>query len=298
MAMDSDYGLFARIVAEGSLSAAGRALHLSPAMVSKRLSRLEERLGARLVHRTTRRLALTEAGRAFHADVTQILAAAEQAEARVSGLAAVPRGPLRMAAPTSFGRMHVAPYLKSFLDIYPEVAIDLELSDDFADLIGGRYDLAIRITGQIDPALECHRLAANKRVLCASPAYLAERGAPETLDDLPRHRLLAAAHQIPWRLEGAGGERVALPFAAPLRTNSSEVVRELALSGYGIALRSTWDVGVELRLGRLVRVLPHWQGASEVAVHAVHPRAALGPANVQAMVRHLRAVYAPVPPWG
>ncbi|WP_157216966.1 LysR family transcriptional regulator [Flavisphingomonas formosensis] len=296
--MDSDYILFARIVAEGSLSAAGRALHLSPAMVSKRLSRLEERLGARLVHRTTRRLALTEAGRAFHADVTQILAAAEQAEARVAGLATVPRGPLRIAAPTSFGRMHVAPYLKSFLETYPEVAIDLELSDDFADLIGGRFDLAIRITGQIDPALEFHRLAANRRVLCASPSYLAEQDAPETLDDLARHRLLAASHQIPWRLESASGEQLLLPFATPLRTNSSEVVRELALSGYGIALRSTWDVGVELRLGRLLRVLPDWQGASDVAVYAVHPRAALMPANVQAMVRHLRSVYAPVPPWG
>jgi DNA-binding transcriptional LysR family regulator len=294
--MDHDYVLFARIVAAGSLSAAGRELHLSPAMVSKRLSRLEQRLGARLVHRTTRRLALTEAGRAFHEDIVAILSAAQAAEARVAGLADVPRGALRMSAPTSFGRMHIAPYLKGFLDVFPDVTIDLDLSDAFSDLIASRVDLAVRITAAVDPGHVSHRLAGNTRVLCASPTYVQAYGSPASIDALERHRLLAATHQSPWRLERKG-KQIVVPFESPLRTNSSEVIRELAIAGYGIALRSTWDVGAELRAGTLVRLLPEWEGATDVAIFAVHPRTALVPANVQAMVNHLRGIYEPVAPW-
>ena len=140
--MDQDYALFAAVIDSGSLSAAGRRLHLSPAMVSKRLRRLEERLGARLINRTTRRLSPTAAGQAFHHDVSAILAAAAAAEARVSGLTAAPAGPLRISAPTSFGRLHIAPHLSRFLDRYPRVEVELQLEDGFVDLIGARIDLA------------------------------------------------------------------------------------------------------------------------------------------------------------
>ena len=294
--MDPDYALFARVVAAGSLSAAGREMHLSPAMVSKRLSRLEQRLGARLIHRTTRRLATTEVGQAFYEDVVAILAAATAAEARVAGLADMPSGRLHVSAPTSFGRLHIAPYLKDFLDAYPGVALELDLSDGFVDLIENRVDVAIRIAASVDGSLIAQRLAANRRVICAAPAYLEKHGTPTTLETLAQHRLVAATNQTPWRLEGKDGART-LPVESHVRTNSSEVVRELAISGFGIALRSTWDVGAELRAGTLVQILPAWEGASDVAVFAVHPRNNLVPAHVKAFRNYLTALYNPTPPW-
>jgi DNA-binding transcriptional LysR family regulator len=294
--MDQDYALFAAVIDSGSLSAAGRRLHLSPAMVSKRLRRLEERLGARLINRTTRRLSVTAAGQAFHQDITAILAAAAAAEARVSGLTAAPAGPLRISAPTSFGRLHIAPRLSRFLERYPRVEIELQLEDGFVDLVGARIDLAIRIAATVDPGLEAVRLAANRRVLCAAPSYLARHGGPVDLADLRGHRLLAATNPTPWRLQ-AGDRRRVLPVESHVRTNSSEVVRELAIAGVGIALRSTWDVGRELRAGTLVRVCPEWEGATDVAIYAVRPRADLVAVAVRAFVEDLLATFAPVPPW-
>ncbi|HYC05096.1 MAG TPA: LysR family transcriptional regulator [Azospirillaceae bacterium] len=295
--MHEDYALYAAIVEAGSLSAAGRALRLSPAMVSKRLSRLEARLGVQLIRRTTRRLVTTEAGRLFHERVVAILAAAREAEALVAGGAGPASGRLKVTAPTSFGRLHVAPQLKSFLDAHPLVRLELELSDGFTDFLSDRTDLAIRIAAPAaSNGLDWTLLAPNRRLLCAAPAYLAERGAPESTDDLARHRIVAATSQLPWRLEGPGGP-LTLPVESAIRTNSNEVVRELALAGVGIALRSTWDVGAELRTGALVPVLPAYQGASDVAIYAVHPRSALVPVPVRAFISHLRALFAPVPPW-
>jgi len=294
--MNPDYTLFAKVVAAGSLSAAGREMHLSPAMVSKRLARLEQRLGARLIHRTTRRLATTEVGQAFYEDVVAILAAANAAEAKVAGLADMPSGRLHVSAPTSFGRLHIAPYLKDFLDAYPGVELELDLSDGFVDLIENRVDLAIRISATTDGSLVAQRLAANRRVICAAPAYLEKHGTPTTLEMLAAHRLLAATNQTPWRLESNKGAHT-IAVESAVRTNSSEVVRELAIAGFGIALRSTWDVGAELRAGTLAQILPTWEGASDVAVFAVHPRSSLVPAHVKAFVSYLTALYNPVPPW-
>lgn len=294
--MDHDYRLFARILDLGSLSAAGRELGLSPAAASKRLAALEQRLGARLIHRSTRRLAPTEAGRIFHDDVRAILAAAEAAEARVAGRAESPSGSLRISAPTSFGRLHVAPHLSGFLEHHPAVQVELLLDDGFVDLVADRIDVAIRIATEPRSAgLTAQLLAPNRRVLCAAPAYLDRHGAPISLVDLVGHRLLAASNQTPWRLESAKARRV-LDVDSHVRTNSSEVVRELALAGAGIALRSTWDVGRELGSGALRRILPDWQGATDVGIYAVHARAAPLPAAVRAYVAHLGALYAP-PPW-
>ena len=238
--MDPDHELFVTIVDEGGLAAAGRRLHISPAMMSKRLARLEERLGTRLVHRTTRRLALTPAGERLHADLRGILSALDEAERRVSGTSALIAGPLRITAPTSFGRMHIAPWLPRFLDDHPRVDLDINLSDDFTDLIDTRADLAIRITADPGPGLAARRLATNRRILCAAPAYLDRHGTPGTLADLKSHRLLAADGQMPWRLVGPKGP-VTVEGRSHVRTNSSEVVRELALAGGGVALRSLWD---------------------------------------------------------
>ena len=285
--MDPDYLLFARAVEAGSLSAAGRLLNISPAMMSKRLSRLEARLGVRLIHRTTRRLALTEEGASLHRDLVAILDAIQQAEQRVTNRHRTASGPLRISAPTSFGRLHVAPHVARFLDRHPRVDLQLNLTDAYEDLLAERIDIAIRITSDIPAHLEGHPLAANRRILCASPAYLAAHGAPGKIADLAHHRLLAADGQLPWRLVN-GRARKLVDGQSHVRTNSSEIVRELALTGVGIALRSLWDVGDLIAQGSLVRVLDSWEGPADLAVHAVHPRAAGRPAAVNAFIAFLR----------
>lgn len=291
-----DYDLFASVVEAGSLSAAGRRIGLSPAMVSKRLARLEARLGARLIQRSTRRLALTEAGALFHERVLAVLAGAREAEALVAGRAGSPSGRLRVSAPTSFGRMHVAPFLARFLAAYPAIALEIDLTDAFVDLLAERVDVAVRIGPPPGPGLSAHRLAPNRRLLCAAPSYLEAHGVPEGVRDLARHRLLAADGQLPWRLRGPRGP-VPVEGASHVRTNSSELVRELTLAGAGIALRSTWDVTAELRSGALVRILPGHEGAADIAIYAVRPRAELVPPNVAAFVAFLERLYDPVPPW-
>ncbi|MEH3038248.1 MAG: LysR family transcriptional regulator [Sphingomonas adhaesiva] len=285
--MNPDYALFAQVVEAGSLSAAARALAISPAMVSKRLARLEARLGVRLVHRTTRRLSLTDAGEAFHADLAVILQSLREAEHRVMGTSAHPAGRLRVSAPTSFGRLHLTPHLHAFLAAHPRITVELDLSDAYVDLIAQRIDVAIRIAADVPTSLAAHRLGRNRRILCASPRYLTQSGTPATPAALPAHRLLAADGQWPWRLVGPDGQRRAVDGISHVRTNSSEVVRELALTGVGIALRSLWDVGEALSNGTLVRVLPDWEGPDDLAIWAVHPRAAAIPPAVTAFVAFL-----------
>lgn len=294
--MDPDYDLFVAIVAAGSLSAAGRRLGLSPAMVSKRLRRLEGRLGAHLLRRSTRRLALTARGERLHEDLLAIMTALRAAEDRVRGGAHEPAGVLLVSAPTSFGRMHIAPHIGRFLERHPRVELALDLSDDFIDLTAQRVDLAIRITADLPPGLVAHRLATSRRVLCAAPAYLAQAGEPRSIGDLAGHRLLAASGQLPWRLSGPEGE-VSVEGVSLVRTNSSEVARELALAGAGIALRSLWDVNEALARGALRRILPAYGGSSDLAIYAVHPPMGAPLPALASFVDFLRALYGERAPW-
>ncbi len=296
MSAFTDMEIFARVITAGSLSAAGRELGLSPAVVSKRLKRLEERLGTRLLQRTTRQIALTEAGRGFHDRVVQILASIEEAEAYVSRRSDVARGTLKISAPTSFGRLHVAPHLGRFLESNPGLTVNLSLSDDFVDLVKDGVDVAIRIAELTDSSLVARRLAPNHRLLCATPGYLASHGTPTGIGDLARHALLATAGQDPWRLEGGEGP-VTVHIDGRLRTNSNEVVRAAVLGGLGIALRSTWDVGPELRSGQLVHVLPAYRASRHVAVHAVYPSRRYLAAKVRLFIDYLAGLYGEHPAW-
>jgi len=290
-----DLDVFSRVVAARSMSGAGRELGLSPAVISKRIRRLEERLGVRLLQRTTRQLALTEAGQGFYERVVGILAAIEEAEAWAAQGSATARGLLKVTAPTSFGRLHIAPHLNRFLDANPDVTVDLTLSDSFSDIVGEGFDLAIRIADLTDSSLIAKRLAPAHRILCAAPAYLAREGVPDTLADLQRHTLLIH-NGSEWRLEGP--DRLeAVRVMSRLRTNSSEVVREAVLAGSGIALRSTWDVGPELKSGALVRVLPAYASSRRVAVHAVYPSRRHLEHKLRAFLDFLQGLYGPTPYW-
>ena len=289
--------IFARVVGAGSMSAAGREMGLSPAVVSKRLRRLEDRLGTRLLQRTTRQLALTEAGQGYYERVVAILASVEEAEAFVSRRSAVARGTLKVSAPTSFGRMHIAPHLSAFLTAHPELACNLDLTDELVDIVGEGYDLAIRIAELEDSSLVARRLAPVHRVLCAAPSYLERAGVPRSISDLEtNHVCLSTTQQETWRLEGPDGAEL-VRTGGPIRTNSSEVVREAVLSGLGIALRSTWDVGPELRAGKLALVLPDYRASKDVGLFAVYPSRRFLPAKVRVLIDFLADLYGPSPYW-
>jgi DNA-binding transcriptional LysR family regulator len=290
-----DLDVFARVVSAKGMSAAGRELNLSPAVISKRIRRLEERLGVRLLQRTTRQIALTEAGQGFYERVITILSSVEEAEAWVTRGRDTVRGVLRVSAPTSFGRMHIAPYLNRFLERYGAVTVDLVLSDAMVDLVGDGFDLAIRIADLEDSSFVARRLAPSHRILCAAPSYLARSGTPTSIGQLADHQLISHAGPE-WRLDGPEGP-VQVRVHGPLRTNSSEVVREALLGGVGIALRSTWDIGPELKSGLLVQVLPEYSGSRRVAIHAVYPSRRHLDQKVRAFVDFLHGIYGQTPYW-
>lgn len=292
--MLSEYELYARIVEAGGLSAAARDSGLSPGQVSKRLARLESRLGVRLLDRTTRQQSLTEPGRQFYGRVRDILDSAAEAEAMVSGRGYAGRGLVRISAPTSFGRMHLVPHIPALLERQPGLALEVNLSDTFVDLEAEGVDLALRIAALDDASAV--RLAPNRRLLCATPEYLARHGEPRSLAELKNHRLLAATPQSAWRLTGPDGP-VSHRVRSVVQTNSSEVVRELVLGHVGIALRSTWDVSVELADGRLQPVLAEYRGAAEVGIHAIVAARRQNAPSVRALVDFLRDLYGPHPYW-
>ncbi len=292
----SDLEIFARVARTGNMSAAGREMALSPAVVSKRISLLEERLGARLFQRTTRQLTLTETGEGYFKRVVDILSLVEEAEDFVSRRNTKPRGILKVTAPTSFARRHITPHLASFMVRYPDIELDLHLTDAFVDIIREGFDLAIRIGELQDSSLVARKLAADSRILCASPAYVAKAGPLKSITDLELHNCLGAGLQESWRLDGPDGSK-SVRINSNLRTNSADFVRDAIIAGLGIGLRATWDVGHELKTGELVRVLPEYRGSSTMAIYAVYPSRDFMPAKVNVFIEHLADIYGAEPYW-
>ncbi len=292
----SDLDIFARVARTGNMSAAGREMGLSPAVISKRISVLEERLGARLFQRTTRQLTLTETGEGYFKRVVDILSLIEEAEDFVSRRNTKPRGLLKMTAPTTFSRLHIAPYLPEFLVRYPDIELDMHLTDNFVDIIRDGFDLAIRIGELQDSSLVARKLAADNRVICAAPSYLEKNGTPKSLADLESHNILTAGAQDIWRLDGPEGPRQ-IRGKGNIRSNSAEFVRQALVSGLGVSLRSTWDIGNELMNGDLKIVLPQYRGASSVAIYAVYPCREFMPAKVSACIDYLSELYGNDPYW-
>lgn len=291
-----DMEVFARVVAAGSMSAAGRELGLSPAVISKRIRRLEDRLGARLMQRTTRQFALTEEGRGYYERVVDILRSIEEAEDFVTQRNALPRGALKVSVPSAFSRQHIAPHLGEFTQRYPDIMLQLSANDEMVDIIGSGVDLAIRIGELENSSLIARRLAPCHRVICAAPSYLQRAGTPRSLKELEQHHCLFHAHQDVWRLADQDGT-VNVRVKSSLQTNSSDIVTEATKAGLGIALRSTWDIAEALKSGELVIVLPEYRESSRVAVHAVYPSRAFLPAKVRAFIDYFAECYGSEPYW-
>lgn len=264
--------VFATVVDANSFSAAAAQLGLSKSAVSKQVSSLERRLGTQLLNRTTRRLGLTEAGAALYERCARIMSELADAQAELGQMHGQPRGLLRVSAPVSFGKQHIAPQLGHFLRENPEVHIDLSLSDRFVDLIEERFDCAVRVAQLPDSSLMARRLAPARRVVCGSPAYFKRHGLPHTPDDLRQHNCLQYSYLASsngWPFAGPNGN-FTVRVAGNLETNNGDVLREAALNGVGIALIPTFMIGDDLRAGRLQAVLTEFDGW-QASVYAVYP---------------------------
>jgi DNA-binding transcriptional LysR family regulator len=254
----SDIVLFVHVVSSGSLSAAARKLGLSTAAVSKRLSQLEERLGAQLVNRTTRNLGPTEAGASYFERCVAIVAEIEEAEAEVGLRGAVPKGALKIIAPIAFGRLHIAPHIPEFMTHYSGVHVDLRLTARTVDFVADQCDIWIRIGEIEDSRLVARKLAPNRRVVCASPEYVKRHGEPKTPADLKGHNCLIV--EVPntrselWHFVGPSG-LVDVRVSGNLRSNDGEVITRGAAAGLGIAVKAIWDVGPMLRSGELIALV-------------------------------------------
>ncbi len=285
--------LFLRISELGSVSAAGSDLSLSPASASARLVKLEDNLGFRLFNRTTRAVSLTTDGAEFLPYAEQTLEVLEAGLSAINGKGEGARGLLRITMPGSFGRMHIIPLLPAFEERYPQVTLDLRLSDEVLDVVEGAYDLIIRNSHLTDSSLVARKLASDRRILVASPEYLEKHGAPSTPSELTTHQWITFDRNTTWKFQN--GETVSA--SRSLAVNDGEAMRLLLEGGLGIGMKSIWNAGASLRAGRLVEVLPDCPLITTSAIWALYPSNRIVAPKVRAMIDFLLEQYSPVPPW-
>lgn len=263
---------FTHIVETGSFTAAAQALGLTRAAVSRQVRVLEDRLGSRLLNRTTRRVSLTEAGHAYYETARRVLGDLAEAEAGIAQLTDAARGLLRIDAPMSFGTLHLAPAIAEFMARYPDVVVQLALNDRFVDIVEEGFDIGLRIGRLEDSSLIARRVVESRRVLCAAPDYLTVHGRPEVPRDLRHHRILHYGYLesgATWRLSGKDGDH-SVQIQAALCANNGEVLRDAAVAGQGIALLPTFIAGGALQTGSLVTVLSDYR-PPEAALYALYP---------------------------
>ena len=293
-----EMSVFAKVVASGSLSAAARDLGVSTAVISRKLAALEARLGVRLVNRTTRRSALTDEGASYHEACVRILGEIEDADAIAAARRIEPQGVLKAALPASFGHLHVAPLVPQFAARYPKIQLVLSLSDRTVNLVEEGYDLAIRIGELEDSSLAARKLAPNRRVVCAGPDYLKRHAAPRTPEDLQQHNCLTTTElHMNWEYKGPDGKRGTVRVTGHYACDNWEVLREWAVAGVGVALKSTWDVRRQLEDGSLVRLLPGYDFGPDVAIYAVYPHRRYLPAKTRVFIDYLAESFGPEPYW-
>ena len=283
--------LFVHVAQSGSLSAAARQMGMTPSAASKQVAKLEDRLGVRLLNRTTRRLALTEEGRAYLERARRLLDDLAETEQAVADLGGGARGTLRLDLPTAFGRLFVSPLIPSFLAANPEVRIDVSFNDRFVDLVGEGIDLAVRIGELVDSSLIARRLFANRRVVCATPDYFARHGRPAVPRDLVGHNCIVytyRATRYEWRFRGPGGREQLVRVAGNYEANNAEAISDALVAGQGVGLQPLWLVGRDLASGRLEEVLTDYH-APDSSGHIVYPPGRHLSAKVRRFIDHLVA---------
>lgn len=299
MELSSQMILFARVVEGGSFSAAAHEISQSPSAVSKQISALEDRLGLRLLTRTQQGITLTEEGKVFHGRCIKIADTVMDTQCLLESMATHPRGVLRLSTTVAFGKAQILPLLPEFLAAYPDVSVSVALTDRPADPFTEDIDIGIRFTEQIDNAsVIARKLAPNRRLVCASPAYLAQNGTPQVPDDLQAHNCLRLSTVQKWnewtfgKGPGARGVRVSGNFEA----SSADAVYHATLAGLGIARLSTYLIAQDLAAGRLVRLLPDYTH-SDSAIYAIYPeRRNLAP-KIRTFLDFLTAHFGKIPPW-
>lgn len=285
---------FVDAVDKGSLARAALEQQITPVMLGRRIDTLEKRLGVKLMHRTTRHLALTEQGAVFLEYCRKLLADVDFAETIVSEGRHKATGHLIVSAPAAFGRLHVAPHAPAFVAANPKVQISFNLTDHVVDLVREGYELGIRIGGVIDPSFVAVKLATNRRVVCATPDYLDRNGVPRTLDDLASHNCLAfnlqGGQQRGWYFQ-RGGKPVTIKVGGNLDCNDGELLHRWASEGLGLAWRSTWEIQAQLAAGELVTVLDDF-ALPDYDITAVYAQQRHLPAKVRFFIDSLKAIYA------
>ena len=284
--------LFIRIAELGGVTAAARDLSLSPASASARLVKLEEIVGFRLFNRTTRAVSLTTDGELFLPYAQQTLETLETGLNAVRGQEESIQGLLRMAMPGSFGRMYIIPLLKKFQSRYPQVKLDLRLSDEVLDVIEGAYDLIIRNATLADSRLIVRKLAADRRLLVASPSYLEQYGTPTTPDDLALHKCVTLG-ETRWKFEN--GKIISISFSNTV--NDGEAMRKILEQGMGIGMKSVWNASESLKSGLLVEVLPEFPLVTEASIWLLYPSRRIVAPRVRVMIDFLIEQFQPIPPW-
>ena len=290
---------FLRIAEEGSLAGAARKLHRTPSSVSKILKNLEERLGTWLVTRSTRSLALTEAGEQFYARCRSVVSDIEEAEDLVHQMHSQPGGHLRVIGMNVLSQDLLMPLITQFMQANPGITVDLSQVERMPDLTRAAADVVLRIGQVTTKGLICERLVESHRVICAAPSYLERHGRPEKFEDLAEHNCLVFSHNPAlnvWQTE-RGGQLVSIEPRGDLTSNSGELLRQAVLAGQGIAQLSDVLVGPDLRAGRLVALLPEQLGWTTNHVCAIYPRRRQAPHKVTAFISYLREAFTPVPPW-
>jgi len=290
----SDLSFFALLMKHGSLAAAAQSLGITPPAVSKRLAGIEARLRVRLLNRTTRRMSLTPEGETYLAEGERLVAELEALERKVSGGSVVAQGLLRISATLGFGRRHVTPQLSRFALAYPEVEVQLHLTDRPVNLVEQGFDLAIRFGEQPDARITARKLADNRRLLCAAPAYVAARGEPASPRDLHNHSCIVLRESDEtfgnWQFR-SGTKQETVKVRGQLSTNDGEGALAWALDGHGIVLRSEWDVAPFLRSGRLRPLLEEWT-APPADIYLLFPTKSHLQAKTRAMVDFMLDAFA------
>ena len=292
--------IFAKVVEGSSFVGAAARLGISASMVSQHVKELEERLGVRLLNRTTRKVSLTEVGRAYYQRCTRLLADLEETEQAVGDMNAAPRGELRITATPSFGILQLAPAIADFTARFPEISVELMLSER-VNLIEDGFDIAVRVGDLPDSSLFARQLAPCRLVVCGTPGYFEKHGTPRTLADLTAHNCLTVAgsglsYYRAWPLTAADGTAINISPTGNLRTNSAAVLMVAALAGLGLVCLPTYFVGEALRSGRLVTVLDDHM-APPLTLRALYPHNRHLSAKVRAFVDFLAARFGQEPPW-